>query len=60
MSRDGGEARTEFDIPVEVLTAPEMGTAELNEWVAGDEWKDENAEEGVLYTLQGWKKFQGF
>ena len=67
-SVDAGEARAEFAISVDVLTAPEIGTAELNEAVVADGWMHKHVQKddgeggsgGVLYTLEGWKKFVGY
>ena len=56
-SVDKGEARSDFSIPVEVLTATEMGSSELNEGIVEDKWADLEGEGLIFYDVERWKKY---
>ncbi|MCJ1401154.1 hypothetical protein MMC11_004366 [Xylographa trunciseda] len=47
-------ARCEFDLAVEVLVAPEMGTGELNEGLRREEWTEGGE---WVYRLEKWKRY---
>ncbi|MCJ1389552.1 hypothetical protein MMC18_002409 [Xylographa bjoerkii] len=49
-------ARCAFDLAVEVLVAPEMGTGELNEGLSREEWTEGGE---WVYRLEKWKRHMG-
>lgn len=58
-SVDKGEARSDFYLPIEVLTAVEMGSSELNEGMRPEEWQDPQGEGMIFYEVEKWEKFMG-
>ena len=59
-SVDKGEARSDFYLPIEVLTPVAMGSSELNEGKDPKEWKDPQGEGIVFYEVEKWRKFVGY